>query len=282
MESSPAPGGRRGPGLILTRRQARQGHPGRRRAHRLWHPLWPKHQPVWVGWSRVSEAGRSAGGTTGAQKTGRPEHVSAASQRSPIRLPLPCAWGHSTPTATGLLLLLCPTQLPRPIASLVPVRTEGPLSPVQSWTPSPEPVGLSPGGQVCDGSHTQAAPRPPFYAPPSPKALLKSQPFSRGGFLGPPPPPGWPPVSPLWGSPSRPPWSLMVTTHVRLPSCFLHHLPLLFFPSPSLQPQPWSLQLQNTHTHTRAQSHAQNQLWNVFLLLSGVTAPDSSLLAPDL
>lgn len=158
---------------ILTWRQAWQGHPGRRRAHRLWHPLWPEHQQVRVGWSGVSEAGRSAGGTTGAQKTGRPEHVSAVSQPSPIRLPLPCAWGHNTPTATGLLLLLCPTQLPRPIASLAPVRTEGPLSPVQSWTPSPEPVGLSPVGQVCDGSHTQAAPRPPFYAPPPPQSAAQ-------------------------------------------------------------------------------------------------------------
>lgn len=255
MESSPAPGGRRGPGLILTRRQARQGHPGRRRAHRLWHPLWPKHQPVWVGWSRVSEAGRSAGGTTGAQKTGRPEHVSAASQRSPIRLPLPCAWGHSTPTATGLLLLLCPTQLPRPIASLVPVRTEGPLSPVQSWTPSPEPVGLSPGGQVCDGSHTQAAPRPPFYAPPSPKALLKSQPFSRGGVPWATPAPRLATCLPALGQPLSAPLVLNGYNTCAAPLLLPPSPPPSLFPLPKLAaPALEFTAAKHTHTHARTES----------------------------
>ena len=134
---------------------------------------------------------------TGVQTCALP--ISAGSQPSPIRLPLPCAWGDNTPKATGLLLLLCPTQLPRPIASLAPVRTEGPFGPVQSWTPSPEPAGLSPGGQVSDGSLTQAAPRPPFYAPPPPPKGCSSPSLSAGGSSGHPrPQPGH--LSPCFGA----------------------------------------------------------------------------------
>lgn len=132
-----------------------------------------------------------------------------------------------------------PSQLPRPTTFPGPGRTEGHFSPVQSWTPSPKPAGLSPGGQVSDGSHTQAAPTSVLH--------LAGSAFLQG-------PLGLPQAQPPGGSPPQPPSALIAATCVPPGT-----------PSPCLQPQPWSLQLQRKHTHT----HAQNQLWNVFLLLHG-------------
>lgn len=121
--------------------------------------------------------------------------------------------------------------------------------------------------------------------PPSQLVGLQAAGSRRGATCGPPPPlrstwtscrsagapqaaPGLVTCLPPRGQPPSAPFCLNhCNTCTANPTlAFLQHLPLLFFPSPSLQPWPWSLQLQRKHTHT----HAQNQLWNVFLLLSRV------------
>lgn len=74
-----------------------------------------------------------------------------------------CLQRQQHPKAASLSLALCLplSQSPRPITSPAPGRTGGHFSPVQSWTPSPEPAGSSPGSQVSEGSHLHSALRLP-------------------------------------------------------------------------------------------------------------------------
>ena len=154
-----------------------------------------------------------------------------------------------------------PPPAPRPIASPAAGRAEGHFSPVRSWTPSPEPAGRSPGGQVSEGSRTQPPPPAPLHAVPALPASLQ-------GLLG--LPPDWSPVPPLWGRPPSAPFCLnhcnTCTSGLTLASTtspFSFSLPRAHSPGPGV----YSCK-ENTHTHTH--TPAQNQLWNVFLLLSRV------------
>lgn len=141
------------------------------------------------------------------------------------------------------------------MASPAAGRAEGHFSPVQSWTPSPEPAGRSPGGQVSEGA-TRAPSPPPRW--PGTSGRSAAAPQAAPGPVTCLPTLGYPPTPFCFNHCNTCPTN-------RTPA-FLRHLPLLFFPFPSLQPWPWSSQLQRKHTHT----HAQNQLWNVFLPLRGV------------